>query len=103
MQSHTMSEQVWLELERANERDARLAKVHHQHLSDGRVRVRQYYTGTHDADMHAAMDADSAELQRLGAVPEIRTKIGRNATCPCGSGRKFKKCCISGARRITRS
>ena len=22
------------------------------------------------------------------------TKIGRNESCPCGSGRKFKKCCI---------
>ena len=21
-------------------------------------------------------------------------KIGRNAPCPCGSGKKFKKCCI---------
>jgi SEC-C motif-containing protein len=21
-------------------------------------------------------------------------KIGRNASCPCGSGRKFKKCCM---------
>jgi uncharacterized protein YchJ len=21
-------------------------------------------------------------------------KIGRNALCPCGSGKKFKKCCI---------
>ena len=21
-------------------------------------------------------------------------KVGRNETCPCGSGRKFKKCCI---------
>ena len=21
-------------------------------------------------------------------------KIGRNEPCPCGSGRKFKKCCI---------
>jgi hypothetical protein len=21
-------------------------------------------------------------------------KIGRNAACPCGSGRKFKKCCL---------
>jgi uncharacterized protein YecA (UPF0149 family) len=20
-------------------------------------------------------------------------KIGRNATCPCGSGQKYKKCC----------
>ena len=22
-------------------------------------------------------------------------KIGRNATCPCGSGKKYKKCCLS--------
>ena len=22
-------------------------------------------------------------------------KIGRNDTCPCGSGRKFKKCCAA--------
>lgn len=28
--------------------------------------------------------------------PFIRTepKIGRNETCPCGSGKKYKKCCI---------
>lgn len=24
----------------------------------------------------------------------IRKKIGRNAPCPCGSGKKFKKCCL---------
>lgn len=24
-----------------------------------------------------------------------RQKVGRNATCPCGSGKKFKKCCES--------
>lgn len=23
-----------------------------------------------------------------------KTKPSRNATCPCGSGQKFKKCCI---------
>ena len=31
-------------------------------------------------------------------------KTGRNQSCPCGSGRKFKKCCIAkanqGERRI---
>jgi hypothetical protein len=28
--------------------------------------------------------------------PFVRTepKIGRNETCPCGSGKKYKKCCI---------
>jgi uncharacterized protein YecA (UPF0149 family) len=23
-----------------------------------------------------------------------RKKTGRNETCPCGSGKKFKKCCL---------
>jgi len=23
------------------------------------------------------------------------SKIGRNASCPCGSGKKYKKCCLS--------
>lgn len=27
------------------------------------------------------------------AVPREHLKIGRNEKCPCGSGRKFKKCC----------
>jgi uncharacterized protein len=28
--------------------------------------------------------------------PLRSTKVGRNAPCPCGSGKKFKKCCGSG-------
>ncbi len=27
-----------------------------------------------------------------------RPKPGRNAPCPCGSGRKFKQCCLGGKR-----
>ena len=27
-------------------------------------------------------------------------KIGRNDTCPCGSGKKYKKCCLNGPRKI---
>ena len=26
------------------------------------------------------------------------TKIGRNDPCPCGSGRKYKKCCAGNER-----
>ncbi len=39
---------------------------------------------------------------RLEGLPDERlvrrVKIGRNSICPCGSGRKFKKCCISQLR-----
>ena len=27
---------------------------------------------------------------------EIQAKVGRNDPCPCGSGKKFKKCCLNG-------
>lgn len=31
------------------------------------------------------------------APPPARPKVGRNDPCPCGSGRKYKKCCGSSA------
>lgn len=82
------------------EREEKLAKIHHQHLGNGQVRVRQFYKGRRDADIHAQMDAEKRLIEAEGGAVTHRTKIGRNATCPCGSGRKFKKCCMSGARRV---
>lgn len=36
--------------------------------------------------------------KRRSISVEVRTepKIGRNEPCPCGSGIKYKKCCING-------
>ena len=31
---------------------------------------------------------------REGWVEPVKYDIGRNETCPCGSGKKYKKCCI---------
>ena len=39
---------------------------------------------------------DISDLERALSPPEpVRAalKVGRNDPCPCGSGRKFKKCC----------
>lgn len=33
----------------------------------------------------------NAEQRRFDAMTNGR-KVGRNETCPCGSGKKFKKC-----------
>ena len=30
----------------------------------------------------------------IRTVRRTKKKIGRNEPCPCGSGSKFKKCCI---------
>ena len=43
---------------------------------------------------------DLLEAQRLPApesapVRRIEARVGRNEPCPCGSGRKYKKCCLS--------
>ena len=42
-------------------------------------------------------DEDESELFAESPTSYRRTspKVGRNAPCPCGSGRKFKKCCGS--------
>ena len=38
---------------------------------------------------------DISDLERALNPPQPLTsqKIGRNAPCPCGSGKKYKKCC----------
>ncbi|WP_422394000.1 SEC-C metal-binding domain-containing protein [Pontivivens ytuae] len=29
---------------------------------------------------------------------ELIEKLGRNDPCPCGSGRRYKRCCLKGDR-----
>jgi uncharacterized protein YchJ len=42
-------------------------------------------------------DLDREELEEDDYYPETfvraEPKIGRNEPCPCGSGKKYKKCC----------
>ena len=40
------------------------------------------------------MKVAPTERQLLRTPP----KVGRNEQCPCGSGLKFKKCCLTGGR-----
>lgn len=42
-------------------------------------------------------DLPDAQPLKYGTYQKIRTepKIGRNEPCPCGSGKKYKKCCIT--------
>ena len=34
------------------------------------------------------------EASKVGTVKRTKPKIGRNDPCPCGSGKKYKKCCL---------
>jgi uncharacterized protein len=38
------------------------------------------------------------EAQQRKRRPARSTKVGRNEPCPCGSGKKYKRCCGSGDR-----
>jgi len=43
-------------------------------------------------DSEAADEEDEIEYDRE-ELP-VKQKVGRNEPCPCGSGKKFKKCCL---------
>jgi len=45
-------------------------------------------------EVHAHWLARRAEYASVGTVRRDEPKIGRNDPCPCGSGKKFKKCCL---------
>jgi len=36
---------------------------------------------------------DSAKIRFPAPAPNLRPRVGRNEPCPCGSGKKFKRCC----------
>jgi uncharacterized protein YecA (UPF0149 family) len=38
-------------------------------------------------------EADEDLLNDESTV-SFRVKVGRNESCPCGSGKKYKKCCL---------
>ena len=35
------------------------------------------------------------------AMTQGRPRFGRNSRCPCGSGVKYKKCCLKHSRRAS--
>ena len=41
-----------------------------------------------DADFEVALDSEPPPAE------PFRPRVARNAPCPCGSGRKYKKCCL---------
>ena len=48
--------------------------------------------GGRPAAAAAARPAGEAEAAKAEPVRRDRPKVGRNDPCPCGSGKKYKKC-----------
>lgn len=53
--------------------------VHHEIAEFKKVNGQWYY--------------DQGQIVGLGPLKRSAPKVGRNDPCPCGSGKKFKKCC----------
>ena len=57
-------------------------------------------TGEKTGQVHDKVQQEVRRLLKEKGVRELRiiANIGRNDSCPCGSGRKFKKCCLRAAQ-----
>jgi hypothetical protein len=53
--------------------------------------LRELGLGNASPPLAAGAQASEAPIPIEGIAP--KPKVGRNAPCPCGSGRKYKKCC----------
>lgn len=63
-------------------------------LASGNLSKEEFIQGLMNSDL-----PDDMKMQMLGELSKVKTnpekskKIGRNEPCPCGSGKKYKKCC----------
>ncbi len=80
------TEDGWDELEAGEEPLDRI-RAAYEAIPDIVEALFQYFLPQREA---AAQERVTATLQRAG------DKVGRNDPCPCGSGKKFKKCCGAG-------
>lgn len=63
-------------------------------------KLRQFIQAeTHPALKKKLLEAYQSAIEDPRTHEIIQRKIGRNEPCPCGSGLKFKKCCISKANK----
>lgn len=70
--------------------------------------VDEFKETNNEAATNAAITGDSLEaMRRAGIYRKTRPiardykKIGRNDPCPCGSGKKYKNCCLDSGKYET--
>ena len=54
----------------------------------------KYVTEDFAKDFRKNKLEQQAKQMLAAKKPRTNTKIGRNQPCPCGSGKKYKKCCL---------
>jgi len=79
----------------------RFSKIVFEHEVDGERR--KYYVTEADGHLAAILQHEIDHLQGKLMIDHKQVpfkanspKVGRNETCICGSGKKYKKCCLGG-------
>ncbi len=49
------------------------------------------------SDLHRLLGAEDSASGGIDSRPTPRVGPGRNSPCPCGSGRRYKRCCAAAA------
>lgn len=70
-----------------------LPQMKHRPEEDGVRLVQTHGGGEHSSDSVADDSGVRVKVVDPSAVADSVDKVGRNDPCPCGSGKKYKKCC----------
>jgi uncharacterized protein YecA (UPF0149 family) len=57
------------------------------------MRAIEIYEESNQKEKARELEKEKKRLEKLSRAPVKSVKIGRNEPCPCGSGKKYKKCC----------
>ena len=78
-----------------------MRKLNNRQKEQNLRRVKKDYSSTHaNPEKEHENRAHDAQGSKAGSAPKklepyhAETKAGRNEPCPCGSGKKYKKCCF---------
>lgn len=73
------------------------------HVPAAGARVQEFFTSNDKPTLFDSMERRRGQLEAAGFVFVGRRAVGRNQPCPCGSGRKFKRCCLPKAVEVLKA
>jgi hypothetical protein len=85
----------WKDVKKAFERPSKYSKKRNiLPIAKRYEEIITTWAGYNEEIKHSSFDYDDYDEPFLIPV-KAESKIGRNAPCPCGSGKKYKKCCLN--------
>ena len=76
------------------QKELKQLKAQKGHLLSFRDKSHVHIQSEHVAKPGQKKDQADSEAPASAVPAQPHLKIGRNDPCPCGSGKKYKKCCL---------